>query len=130
MANAWIPLPNYPTSAWGSTKVWKGDHTGPAAYATGGEIVVPGAFGFQGLEEVGAAFSGNSYSTTYYVRMVPPANSFSAAEQQAPSWGANASNANNTNQIQLLWYYQANNAQVAANTNLTAEGVRITVYGV
>ena len=129
MAGAWIPCPGAPTDI-GNRKFWRGDHVGPALYATGGEIPVPSAFGFPGyIEEIGAAFGGASYSTTYYVKMVPPANSFNASEQSAPTWGANASNANNTNQIQVQWFYTANNVQVAANTNLAAEGVRITAWG-
>jgi hypothetical protein len=127
MAN--IPLPGYPTAV-GNKMYWRGDHVGPLLYVTGGEFIPPQAFGMQGIEEIGAAFSGNSFSTTYYVRMVPPANAFSANEQYASAWGANASNANNTNQIAVQWFYQANNAQVAANTNLAAEAVRFTVWGV
>ena len=133
MAGAWIPLPGYPTAAWGQTKVWRGDHVGPANYATGGEIPVPGAFGFPGgIEEIGAGFGGYSYSNNYYVKMFPPVaagNTFNVNESFAPVWPANASNANNTNQIQIVWYYAANNVQVAANTTLAAEGVRITAYG-
>lgn len=129
MAN--IPLPGYPTAAWGQTRVWHGDHTGPALYVTGGEFVTPASFGFPGgLESVGSQFSGNSYSGTYYTRMIPPANSFSASELRAPAFGANASTANNTNQIAIKWFYSANNNEVAANTNLAAEGIRIIAYGV
>ncbi len=131
MANSNIPLPGYPTAAWGSTRVWHGDHYGPAAYATGGEFIPPAALGFPGgIESMSGQFSGNSFSGNYYVRMVPPANSFSSTEQRAPAFGANASTANNTNQIAVQWFYQANNNQVNANTNLAGEGVRILAFGV
>ena len=129
MAGAWIPCPGAPTDI-GNRKFWRGDHVGPLLYATGGEIPVPGAFGFPGfIEDIGATAGGYSYSNNYYVKIALPANSFNAAEQSAPTWGANASNANNTNQLQILWYYANNNNQVAANANLSAEGVRITAWG-
>src|SRR6185437_16657406 len=129
MANTYIPLPGYPTAAWGQTRVWKGDHIGPALYVAGGEYPTPAAFGFPGgIESVGGEFSGNAYSGNYYVRAVAPANSFSASEQRAPAFGATASNANNTNAIALKWFYTANNVEVAANTNLAAEGVRLIAY--
>lgn len=129
MANFNIPVPNYP-SVYGPSKVNLVDHVGPANYVTGGESILPSWFGFPAyIETVGSEFSGNSFSTNYYVRIVPPANSFNANELYASTWGANASNANNVNSLQLLWYYSANNNQVAANTNLSAEGVRLRAYG-
>lgn len=131
MANTYIPLPGYPAAAWGQTRVWRGDHIGPLIYVTGGEFPTPAAFGFPGgIESVGVDFGGNSYSGTYYVKALQPANSFSASEQRAPAFGATASNANATNQIAIQWFYTNNNAQVAANTNLAAEGVRLVAYGV
>lgn len=130
MAGAWIPLPGYPTAV-GNKLLWRGDHPGPAAYATGGEIPVPNAFGFQGIEDLGFGFGGYSYSNNYYVKAWPPTgNVANVNEQFAPTFTQTASNANNTNMPQLAWYYAANNNQVAANTNLAAELVRITAWGV
>ena len=88
------------------------------------------AFGFPGgIEDIQVNLGGFSASNNYYVKCFPPANSQTAGENVAPNWGQNASSANNTNMPQLLWYYANNNNQVAANANLSAEGVRITAWG-
>lgn len=129
MANSNIPAPGYPT-AWGGTKVDLVDHIGPAAYVTGGESIIPSWFGFPSyVEQVELNAGGFSYSNNYYVKAQLPANSFSATEQFAATWGANASNANNTNSPQLLWFFANNNNQVTANTNLAAEAVRLRAFG-
>jgi hypothetical protein len=129
MANTNIPLPGYPT-AYANKIYWRGDHVGQANYSTGGEFIPPLSFGMQGVEDIGSSFGGFSYSNNYYVKAWLPANSFSANEQFASSFGPNASNANVNNYPALIWYYANNNNQVAANANLSAEGVRLTVIGV
>lgn len=125
MANN-IPVPGYPTAAWGQTKVSKVDHWGQANYSTGGEIISPAVFGMGGLESIGAEFGAYATSQNYFVRAVPPANSQSTAENQAPTWNGN----NNTSQIALKWFVAANSNEVAANTNLSGEVVRIVAFGV
>lgn len=129
MANSNIPAPGYPT-AWGGTKVNLVDHVGTSNYQAGGETIIPSWFGFPSyVEQVEAMTGGLSYSGNYYVKVQAPANSFSASEQAAATWGANASNANNTNSLQLLWFIASNNAQVANNANLAGEAVRLRAYG-
>lgn len=125
-----IPLQNYPTAAWGATRVSRGDFFGSNSYQQGGEVQTPIPFGFAGgIEEMGFSGGGYSASGTYFARVAYPANSFSASELKATSWGQNASSANNTNAPVVKWFYAANSVEVANNTNLAAEVVRYTSYG-
>ena len=133
MANVNIPVYGYPTAAWGQTKVWRGDHFGPTAYNnTTGEIVTPTPFTLNGIETVGAEFGGFTYSNNYYVKMFLPNNiTPSSSEYASPVFGVTlGNNANANNMPQIQWFYAANNNQVAANTNLAAEAIRLVVYGV
>lgn len=125
-------MPNYPTPAWGATKVTRGDFFGTSNYQAGGEVLSPGAFGFGGLERFEPApNAGNNinqffaYSQNYYAVVQYPANSSSSTEQFAPTYAGRASN----NQIIVRWF-AANNAEVANNTNLAAEAVPVTVFGI
>ncbi len=123
-----VSLGNYPTSAWGATKVAKGDFFGSNNYQQGGEVLVPGSFGLQSIESV--EFSGAfAPSNNYFARVAYPANSFNAAEQIAPTFSQTPSGANNTNAPVVKWFIASNNAEVANNTNLAAELVRTTVFG-
>lgn len=126
MAYSNIPVPGYPTRAWGSTRVSKVDHFGPVLYPTGGEVMYPASFGMGGLENVAVDFGGFATSQNYFARAVAPSNSQTATENQAPTWNGN----NATSQITLQWFYAANSNAVAANTNLAAEVLRLTVFGV
>lgn len=133
MANVNIPLPGYPTAAWGSTKVWRGDHFGPTAYNnTTGEILTAAPFfGPGGIESVSPEFGGYTFSNNYYVKAFLPNNTAPVnTEQYASAFGVSNANANANNMPQLVWYIASNNAQVAANTNLAAEVVRLSVTGV
>lgn len=125
-----IKLPNYPTAAWGATQVNRGDFFGSNNYQQGGEVQVPGTYGFQGIEAI--QFDGTAYSVSnnYFARVSYPANSFNSAEQLAPAFGQTASAANNTNAPVIKWFIASNNAEVANNTNLAAEVVRATFWGV
>lgn len=125
-----ISLPGYPTASWGATKVARGDFFGTNNYQAGGELIVPGTFGLGAFETAGASFSGYSYSNNYFARVVAPNNLSANGEQLAPVYTANASNGNNTNQLVVKWFIASNNAEVANNTNLSAEGVRFTAEGV
>lgn len=125
-----IKMPNYPTAAWGATRVSKGDWFGNSNYQQPGDALVPATFGFGAIETAG--FSGGGYSNTgnYYARVTYPANTSASTEQFAPVFGQNASTANNTNAPVVTVYIASNNAQVANNTNLAAECFKIEAYGV
>lgn len=121
-------LPNYPTRAWGSTKVAAGDFFGSNNYQQGGEVQVPATFGFTGIESLHLE-SAFAYSQNYFARVYFPATG-NKNENVAPSYGQNASTANNTNAPLIQWFIAANNAQVANNTDLSAEVVRLRAFGV
>ncbi len=125
-----VPLPNYPTPAWGATKVTSGDFFGSNNYQQGGEVQIPQTYGFGGIESIKFAGTAYSVSNNYFARAVYPANSFSANEGLAPSFGQNASSANNTNAPVIKWFIASNNVEVANNTNLAAEVVRADFFGV
>lgn len=125
-----ISLPNYPTSAWGATRVAKGDWFGSNNYQQPGETLVPQTFGFTGLESAGFSGGGFSNSNNYYARVTYPANTSSNTEAQAPTFGQTPSAANNTNAPVVTIYIASNNAQVANNTNLSAECFKLEAFGV
>jgi hypothetical protein len=126
------PLPSYPTSAWGATKVNRGDFFGSSNYQQGGEVISPQAFGFTGVERFTVELSSNnnndrsySYTGNYFGVTQYPANLSTANEQYAPVYAGTASN----NQIVVRWFYAANSVEVANNTNLAAEALPVTVFG-
>ena len=125
-----VNLPGYSTAAWGQTKVWRGDFFGSSNYQQGGEVQTPQPYGFAGLEAIN--FDGTAFaaSNNYFARVAYPANSFNNTEFQATTFGQSASSANNTNAPVIKWFIASNSAEVANNTNLSAEVVRITAYGI
>ena len=92
------------------------DHTGPAAYTTGGEVLgTPNAL--NGITSVGLGSidfihgSGSlSISGNFYIRFKPNGTG------SRKTWN-------------LLWYPVGTDTQVAAGTNLTGETVEIVYVG-
>jgi hypothetical protein len=117
---------DYPTAV-GHRQRWVGDHVGPANYQQPGETVTPNMFGFPGfVESLGSSFGGYTQSNTYFVRARWPANNASSTtELAAPVFSSPTAN----NCLVLQWLIAANSAQVANNTNLAAEIVRLEAWG-
>lgn len=102
----------------GRNKVITVDHYGPASYVQGGEVWPqqstlggPNALGESGVNSV-LSGSGFTESGNYYV---------------VPITGGNGSDKGS---IKLKWYETASpGTEVSANTNLSAEHVRLSVLG-
>ena len=115
-----IPVQGYPFSGSVKRQQWLGDLVGNGNYQQGGDVLYARDFGMGGIEEFGMPFSGYANSGNYYARAKPPANSSSATETYAPVY----------NNVTVQWYYAANSTEVANNTNLAAEVVRLDLRGV
>ncbi len=86
-------------------------------YQTTGDLYTASQFGIGGVEFVDVA--DRTHSGTYSAAALPPANSSNSSELVAPC-------ANNF----TLHYYSANGTEVANNTDLSAEILRIKIMGV
>ena len=116
-----IPLPGYLAAGPMSIRrEWKGDLFGNNSYQQGGDVLSAADFGLAGIETFSPAFSSYSFSGTYFVKVTPPSGSSNINEVMAPTY----------NNATVLWYYSANNVQVANNANLSLEGIRLSVVGV
>lgn len=110
-----IPLPGY-VQPWGSKKVWVGDHQGPKPYVTGGESLsvnssgapFGGIQGIEGVIPIGLTQSGN-----YYV-VWSPAGSPGVVGQTGT----------------LIWFQAGTFTQAASAGDLSAEYVRLLIFGV
>jgi len=119
-----VPLPGYPVPV--SNKIEnRGDFFGTSNYQAGGELIVPATYGMTAIESV--QFTNFAFSGNYYAQVIYP-NNPNSTELQATAFQS-ASNNNNLN-VQVKWLIAANNAQVANNTNLAAEGIRVHIVGV
>ena len=77
-----VPCGGYPTAAWGQAKVTRGDFFGSNNYQQGGEVQVPGTYGFPGgIEAIDTEGTQYAVSNNYFARVAYPANSFNNAEQ-------------------------------------------------
>lgn len=110
-------LPGYP-QPFGSRNVNIASHQGPNPYLTGGENYYAGAsagWGSFDAVEGGASYN-NSAAGTYLVRPLYPI-------------GQAQLSASGSNNVKLGWFVAANGAQVANNTDLSAEYVRLRSFG-
>lgn len=113
------PLPGY-QQPWGSKKVAIVEINGPAEYELGydeGHVLDAKQFGFNGIEAVIPV--SEAYSGTYYVR--PRATTVDAAPSANLGVGR---------YYYLRWYVKATNAEVADETDLSAEKIRVALVGV
>lgn len=121
--NQKIALPGYYSPVGYSRKLtWAGDMFGSNNYQTGGYNENASSFGMAGFEKVGVDFGGINIAGTFgtYTAKVKPGNLASNTEANAPVFSY----------VTVQWYYSANNAEVANNTDLSAQGVRIDARGV
>jgi hypothetical protein len=110
------PCPGGGPSA-AATKIFvTGDIFGNNNYQQTGDSYTASQFGLAGVERFSA---GKTNSGNYSVNFLPPANSSSANETVAP-----------TPQNFTAHWYGANGTEVANNTNLAAEVVRIEIWGI
>jgi len=100
---------------------WAGDLFGNNAYVGGanntGDLYNASQFGMSGIEFVNV--NDRTYSTTYVPAAIFPANSANSNEAVGPC-PAN---------FYMRWF-SANGTEVANNTNLAAEIIRVQIYGV
>lgn len=126
MANqAKAALPGYTSPVGYSRKlVWAGDVFGSNNYQQGGYTDPANGYGMVAFEKYGIDFGGLTIAGatlgTYKVTATPAANIAVAGEGQAPCFTS----------VVLKWFYAANNAEVANNTDLSAQGVRVDTRGV
>lgn len=113
------PLPGYP-QPFGSRMINICTHQGPANYQQGNnsDTVVAHAVGFSVFDKVeaGASVDANNYPAVYTVRPQYPAGQAILTSQ-------------GSNQINYQWLYTANGNEVANNTNLAGEYVRVSYFG-
>ena len=96
---------------------WEGDIFGNNNYQTTGDLYTASQFGMAGISFVSP--NDRSLSGTYVPAAIFPANSSNSAEANAPA----PANFN-------LHWYAANGTEVANNSNLGAEVVRVQIWGV
>lgn len=117
-------LPGYDQS-FGSRKVLITTHNGPTAYVAGGETLNASTFGWGSFDKVSGSQSFNANNTGNYsaVPMYPvgqaPATANNAVVGQVPT---------GSNSVKLKWL-AANGTEAANNTNLSAEFVRLEMFG-
>jgi hypothetical protein len=120
-----IPYDPYPGPGVVAVKLeWAGDHFGPgtagntgANYNQNGYTLTAASLGMSGFERVDLGYS---ISQNYFARAYYPANSSNASETRA-STAAN---------VTVTWYYAANSVQVANNTDLSGECVKMYALGI
>ncbi len=120
-----IPLPGYP-QPFGTRFIDIVTHQGPTSYTTGGENVgVPAGWG--SIDRAGAGQSFNNTATGQYsVQVLYPIG-------QAPLLSGNSIQLGGvptgSSSIKLKWSTASNGTEVASNTNLSGEFVRVDYYG-
>jgi hypothetical protein len=119
MALLKIPMPGYLNPGSLKRLWWIGDCTGNANYQQNGDTFYATDFGMAGFETASPEFGGFTASNNYYVKVKAP-TTMNSNEVVAPAY----------NNITLVWYYAANNVQVANNTNLSIEIFRFSARGV
>lgn len=97
---------------------WIGDHFGPQNYQAGGYNLTSFALGLPGgLEWVN--FTAGSNSGNYLISGVYPGGA-----------GQNEFRGVTYPYITMQWFYAANGSEVANNTNLSAEVIRLFALGI
>ncbi len=123
MSRQSIPCDQYPGSTLPAKIQWVGDHFGPGAnantgnYTTGGYNLNSSAIGFTGIEFVQTG--SYSESANYFARIFYP-NVSGNTETRAATFAS----------VNVKWYYAANSNEVANNTDLSAEVVRVFANGI
>lgn len=115
-----IPLPGYGSSNPKPGLRWAGDYFGNNNYQQGGDKSYATDYGMVGIEEINFTFGGVSSSGTYTAKATAANNSTSINELYAPAY----------NNVTIKWYYTANSVEVANNTNLNNDSVRLAITGV
>lgn len=121
-------LPGYEQPIGGGRKTLIATHQGPVAYATGGETVTASTFGwgsFDGADPVSSSFNANNSGNFICQCLVPIAQAPAVANN---NWTAFPNQPTGANNLKIKWT-QSNGNEVAANTNLSSEFVRIQYYG-
>jgi hypothetical protein len=121
-----VPLGQYPGPGTLAVKIpWIGDHFGPGSgagnYQQNGYSITAQQLGMSRIEWV--QFSPLSQSGNYYavVNYIAPGGNQTANKNELQAVGFA--------QIYALWYYAANNVQVANNTALDGECVQLFAIG-
>jgi hypothetical protein len=113
-----IPCDGYPASAALAVKQeYIGDHFGSNSYQIGGYPINCNDVGLNGFEWV--AFTGGS-NTGNYTTSAVLAGASGNTEQRARVFPS----------ITMQWYYANNGNEVANNTNLSAECIRLFAIGI
>ena|SRR5271165_80849 len=122
--NQKIALPGYMSPVGYSRKIaWAGDMFGSNNYQAGGyNENANSGFGMSAFEKFGIDFGGINIGGTFgtYIAKSKPGNISSNTEAQAPTF----------QYVTVQWFYAANNVEVANNTDLSAQGVRVDARGV
>ena len=114
-----IPYAGYPASGARAVKIeWSGDHVGANNYQAGGYNLTAISLGMSRIET--ASFSSRSNSSNYFALAFYSANSSANNETSAVP----------QNSVTVKWYTAANSVEVANNTNLSAEIVKLTAVGI
>jgi len=116
-----IPLPGYSCAKPKPGYTWAGDLFGNNNYQAGGDTIYATDVGLSGIETVNFTFGGNSSSGTYVAKAHQSNNNYS---------NANEGFASAFSKVTIQWYYAANSVEVANNTNLNADSVRVEFNGV
>src|SRR5271166_66537 len=99
---------------------WCGPHFGPGSgagnYQQNGYSITAASLGMSRIEWAETSYL--SQSQNYYARVLYPANDNSNELQAVPP-----------SAVTMQWFYAANYAQVANNTNLLGECVQLFVIG-
>lgn len=113
-----IPVPDGSGAAIAAKRLyWEGDLFGNNNYQTTGDLYTASQFGMSGFTQIDPQARSNS--ANYSVAPIYPANASNSAEAYAPA-------SNNAN----LHWYSANGTEVANNTNLAAEVMRVQIWGI
>ena len=120
-------LPGYPTPS-GVRYMLIATHQGPANYQAGGETVTASTFGwgsFDGADAVSSSWNANN-SGNFIVQCLTPVAQAPAVANN--NWTAFPNMPTGANNLKIKWT-QANGNEVANNTNLSSEFVRIQYFG-
>jgi hypothetical protein len=108
----------YPSPGAMAVKIpWIGDHFGPQNYQANGYSLTAFALGMSGFEWV--EFTASSNSGNYLVSGILPGGAGNT-EFRAVTYPY----------VTVQWFYAANGNQVANNTNLSAEQIRLFAIGI
>lgn len=118
-----IPYDGYPADGARATRIeWAGDHVGPGPtqgnYQGGGYSLTASSLGMSRIES--ASFSARSSSGNYFAQVTYGANTSANNEARAVPPAS----------VTVKWYVASNSAEVANNTNLSAEITKLTAIGI